>query len=82
MQCLHPETFRNLVIEAIARSVNEAARGNGFLRAGELAYSLAKAYPNCSLSGSELVNEIMYAATTAGVAIEVCQPYQLSARAA
>jgi hypothetical protein len=82
MQSMQPETFRNLVIEAIARSVNDAARGSGFLRAGELAYAISKAHPDCSMSGTELVNEVIHAAASAGVAVEMSQPYRVSAHAA
>ncbi len=54
--------------------VGNAARGRGFLRAGEHAYRIAKAYPNCGLTGRELVDWIADAASKAGVAVELSQP--------
>ncbi len=62
------------VEQEIHRIVARAARGVSFMRAGEHAYRLAKAYPNCGLSGRELVNAIVAAAAAAGVAVEIGQP--------
>ncbi len=72
--------FINTALEKdIDRIVTRAALGMGFLRAGEHAYALSKAHPNCGLTGTELANEIAAAAARAGVAVEIYPP---SARAA
>ena len=60
-----------LVLEDIAHVVATAARGSGFMRAGEHAFRLARAYPDCGMTGAELVNEIVGAASAAGVAVEI-----------
>ena len=62
---------RTLVREEIEHIVSRAARGRGFLRAGEHAYRIAKAYPNCGMTGAEVVNEIIATAASAGVAVEM-----------
>ena len=62
---------QSLVREEIEHIVSRAARGRGFLRAGEHAYRIAKAYPNCGLTGEQVVNEIIATAATAGVAVEM-----------
>jgi hypothetical protein len=64
----------NLVREEISRIISLASRGRGFLRAGEHAYNLAKAYPNSGLTGEELVDAIIAAAASAGVAVEMNRP--------
>ena len=71
---IHRELLDILIREEIQHLVNTAARGTGFLRAGEHAYRIAKAYPNCGLTGRELVDRIAMAATKAGVAVELRQP--------
>ena len=65
---------RTLVTEEIARIVSHASRGPGFLRAGQHAYNLARAYPDCGMTGDELVNAIIGAAAKAGVAVEMNRP--------
>ena len=62
------------VEQDIQRIVSRAARGMGFLRAGEQAYLLSKAYPDCGLTGGELALAIASAAAKAGVAVESHQP--------
>jgi hypothetical protein len=66
------------VEQEIEQIVSRAARGVGFLRAGEHAYRLSKAYPDCGLTGGDLVHEISSAAARAGVAVEVRQPSPIS----
>ncbi len=73
------ELLSILVAEEIEEIVSRAARGSGFIRAGEQAYRLAKAYPNSGLTGAELVNEISAAAARAGVAVEIHQPLSVAA---
>ena len=73
MAKVHEELLRILVAEEIGRIVDQARRGSGFVRAGEHAYALAKQYPNCGMTGTELVNEIAGAAAKAGVAVEIYQ---------
>lgn len=68
-----------LVADEIQQIVGRAARGSGFIRAGEQAYRLSKAFPNCGMTGSELVNEIVVAASRAGVAVEIHQPLPVAA---
>lgn len=71
---IHRELINILVAEEIGRIIDQAARGHGFIRAGEYAYRLAKQYPDCGRTGSELVNDIATAAAHAGVAVEIYQP--------
>lgn len=71
---IHRELLDILIREEIEHVVDNAARGIGFLRAGEHAYRIAKAYPNCGLTGRELVDRIATAASKAGVAVELRQP--------
>ena len=73
------ELLNILVSEEIEQIVSRAARGSGFIRAGEHAYRLSKAYPNCGMTGAELVNEITAAASRAGVAVEIHQPLPVAA---
>jgi hypothetical protein len=79
MTKIQTELLRILVGEEIDRIVAQAARGSGFVRAGAHAYALAKQFPNCGLSGTELVNEIVAAASKAGVAVEIYQPLDRAA---
>jgi hypothetical protein len=76
IRMLHPDhrLVQILVREEVEAIVLRAARGAGFLRAGEHAYRILKTYPNCGMTGSEVVNEIVAAAATAGVAVEISQP--------
>ncbi|HWT32050.1 MAG TPA: hypothetical protein VN240_13630 [Propylenella sp.] len=69
----HPDhrLVRILVKEEIEHIVDRASRGRGFLRAGEHAYRIIKAYPNCGMTGTEVVNEIIATAAAAGVAVEM-----------
>ena len=67
---------RALVREEIEHVVARAARGSGFLRAGEHAYRIMKAYPNCGMTGAEVVNEIVATSASAGVAVEIAKPHQ------
>jgi hypothetical protein len=60
-----------MVREDIGHTVARAAKGSGFLRAGEHAYRIAKAYPNCGMTNAEIVNEIIAACAAAGVAVEI-----------
>lgn len=69
------QTIDHLVAEEIDHIVSRAARHTGFLRAGEHAYRLFRAYPNSGKSGRELVNAIVTAAAKKGVAVEISQPY-------
>jgi hypothetical protein len=71
---IHRELLDILIREEIQRIVSDAARGTGFLRAGEHAYRIAKAYPNCGLTGRDLVNRIAMTAAKSGVAVELRQP--------
>jgi hypothetical protein len=71
---IHHELLHILIGEEIDYIVGNAARGRGFLRAGEHAYRIAKAYPNCGLTGRELVDQIAAAAAKAGVAVELNRP--------
>ncbi len=64
-----------LVCEEIERIVADAAREQGFLRAGEHAYRLAKQFPNSGITGTQLVNTIAAEAARAGVAVEIYQPF-------
>ncbi len=64
-----------LVSEEIKRIVADAARKQGFLRAGEHAYRLAKQFPNSGIPGTQLVNTIAAEAARAGVAVEIYQPF-------
>ena len=73
------ELLNILVAEEIEAIVARAARGSGFIRAGEHAYRLSKAFPNSGMTGSELVNEIVAAASRAGVAVEIHQPLPVAA---
>ena len=66
-----PSARRNPPPRKIEHIVSRAARGRGLLRAGEHAYRIIKAYPNCGMSGAEVVNEIIGMAATAGVAVEM-----------
>ena len=70
---------RTLVREEIEHIVSRAARGRGFLRAGEHAYRIMKQYPNCGMSGEEVVNEIIAAAAASGVAVEMSRPHSVAA---
>ncbi len=79
MENLANRIVNTLVEQEIDRIVTRAAKGVGFLRAGEQAYLLSKAYPNCGLTGAELVNEISLAAARAGVAVEVHRPTAVAA---
>ncbi len=75
----HGSRIVNTPVEReIERIVTRAARGMGFLRAGEQAYLLSKAYPNCGLTGTELVIEISSAAARAGVAVEIHHPRRMA----
>lgn len=76
---IHHELLRILIAEEIDEAVARAARGSGFLRAGECAYRIAKSYPNCGMTGTELVNEISAAAARAGVAVEIYPPASIAA---
>ena len=69
----HPDhrLVRIHVKEEIERIVQRASRGRGFLRAGEQAYRIMKAYPHCGMTGSEIVNAIIASAAAAGVAVEM-----------
>ena len=69
----HPDhrLVKILVKEEIEHIVHRASRGRGFLRAGEHAYRIMKAYPNSGMTGTEVVNEIITTAATAGVAVEM-----------
>jgi hypothetical protein len=68
-----------VVLEHIAHVVATAARGSGFLRVAEHAHRLAKAYPDCGMTGFQLVNEIIEAASAAGVAVEIGELPRLKA---
>ena len=69
----HPDhrLVKILVKEEIEHIVDRASRGRGFLRAGEQAYRIMKAYPNCGMTGTEVVNAIIASAAAAGVAVEM-----------
>jgi hypothetical protein len=79
MQRLNHQLIKILMTEEIERIVSQAARGSGFIRAGELAYRLLKQFPNAGMTGEEVVNEIVAAAANAGVAVEISQPQPLAA---
>jgi hypothetical protein len=81
MFMLHPDRrlVQILIREEIEHIVSRASRGTGFLRAGEHAYQLLKAYPNCGMTGEEMVNEIVAAAATSGIAIEISRPRDVAA---
>ena len=68
-----------LVREEIEHIVSRASLGMGFLRAGEHAYRILKQYPNCGMSGEEVVNEIITAAAASGVAVEMSRPTSVAA---
>ncbi len=65
---------RGMVREDIGQAVARAAKGSGFLRAGEHAYRIAKTYPNSGMTNAEIVNEIIAACAAAGVAVEIYEP--------
>ncbi len=67
---IHQQLLSILVAEEIEHIVAQATRGSGFLRAGEHAYRISKAYPDCGMTGGELVNS---------VAVEIFQPAPLAA---
>jgi hypothetical protein len=79
MQRLNHQLITILVREEIERIVSQAARGSGFIRAGEHAYRLLKQFPNPGMTGDEVVNEIVAAAANAGIAVEISQPQPLAA---
>jgi hypothetical protein len=70
---------RGMVREDIGKAVARAAQGSGFLRAGEQAYRIAKAYPNCGMANTEIVNEIIAACAAAGVAVEIYEATPVAA---
>ncbi len=72
---IHHHLSNILVREEIERIVANAARRQGFLRAGEHAFRLSKQFPNSGVSGTQLVNEIVAEAARAGVAVEIYQPF-------
>ena len=67
---------QSLAREEIERVVSRAARGRGFLRAGEQAFRIIKAYPNCGMTGEQVVDEIIATAASAGVAVEMSRVLQ------
>jgi hypothetical protein len=70
-----PEQLVSIIVrEEIERIVSEAVRTSSIVRAGEHAYRLARRFPSSGLNDAELVNEIVAAAATAGVAVEIYQP--------
>jgi hypothetical protein len=71
---IHQHLLQILVREEIERLVADASQKQGFLRAGEHAYRLAKQFPNSGIPDSELVNSIIAEAAHAGVAVEIYQP--------
>jgi hypothetical protein len=77
----HPDhrLVQILVREEIEHIVSRASQGAGFLRAGEHAYRIMKQYPNCGMTGAEVVNEIIAAAATSGVAVEMSRPHPIAA---
>ncbi len=78
---LHPDhrLVQALVREEIEHIVARASRGTGFMRAGEHAYRIIKAYPNCGMTGEEVVNAIVATAASAGVAVEMARPHPIAA---
>ncbi len=77
----HPDhrLVQILVREEIEHIVSRASLGTGFLRAGEHAYRILKQYPNCGMSGKQVVDEIITAAAASGVAVEMSAPHAVAA---
>lgn len=67
----------SLLIAEIERIVADAARSGEIVRAGEHAAALLGAHPDCAMSGTELVDEIIAAAAGAGVPVEMSLPPEL-----
>jgi hypothetical protein len=67
-------TERTLLLNAIERIVANAKGGGATIRAGYHAGMLAADFPNCNFSIGRIVDEVVLAATRAGVPVEIARP--------
>jgi hypothetical protein len=68
-----------LIWEEIRRTVADAIESGYCLRAGPSAAAIARAYPGCGMSPSEIAERIVEAAVHARVAVEISRPGSLTA---
>ena len=65
---------RELIHDEIRRTVADAINGDEILHTGPLVDRLVKTYGHCGWSSEQIEQEIIVAASRAGVAVEMCRP--------
>jgi hypothetical protein len=72
----NPDTrlVRQLVSEEIRHAVAVAIDGGAMICSGDIALAVLGAYPNCGATLEEIADEVIRAASLAGVPVEMNQP--------
>ncbi len=74
MSVANLKLVQGLVLEEIRRIVAESIEQRSCLSSARSALQIAKAYPNCGMTPTEIAEEILRAAIPAGVAVELGRP--------
>ncbi len=79
---MNPDTtlVRRLVSEEIRRMVADYIRAQGCLRSGQHATRIANAFPNSGLTPDQIAEEVLAAAVSSQVAVEIARPEPLERR--
>jgi hypothetical protein len=71
---MHSKIVYQLIVEEIRRVVADAIERKECLAVGRRASLIQRAYPNSGLSSDEICNEILAAAISARVPVEMSKP--------
>jgi hypothetical protein len=66
--------IQTLISEEIRSLVAESIENGACLPAGHCASAIARAYPNCGMSPSDIADQIVEAAVCARIAVEMSRP--------
>ena len=77
-----PEFIESLVAAEIRRMIAEAKADGGLLSASQCAARILLIDPNCGLAETEIADQIMMWASSAGLAVQLGQEYATFPRSA